>query len=84
MIWLNTHCTLLECLHVTSIAIVWMINNQTQHPFPCRKINNEESLIEYWVKEGMGRKSGTHNQGTQNLSGSKSQGGNGETSSNKR
>ena len=27
-------------------------------------MSNEESLIEYWVKEGMGRKSGTHNQGT--------------------
>ena len=27
-------------------------------------MNNEESLIEYRVKESMGRKSGTHNQGT--------------------
>ena len=64
MRWLNTHCTPLEWLHSTSTAIVWTINNQTQHLFPCRKMSNEESLIEYWVKEGMGRKSGTHNQGT--------------------
>jgi len=27
-------------------------------------MNSEESLIEYWIKEGMGRNSGTFNQQT--------------------